>query len=141
MWKSCIKPNRVGKSNSTLNQISVSSSLSSFHARSVSSERRTERANRPESPAGAGLCETNISLARTKVGKKKKKERGKEKKKRAKSLKQVEGNGFSSMISIRVTSVVVGIAHSAHSLKLLCNRQCYPEEMERLLIKCHNYGE
>lgn len=45
------------------------------------------------------------------------------------------------MISIRVTSVVVGIAHSAHSLKLLCNRQCYPEEMERLLIKCHNYGE
>lgn len=81
MWKSCIKPNRVGKSNSTLNQISVSSSLSSFHARSVSSERRTEWANRPESPAGAGLCETNISLARTKVGKKKKKERGKEKKK------------------------------------------------------------
>lgn len=72
-------------------------------------------------------------------GKKKKKER--EKKKRAKSLKQVEGNGFSSMISIRVTSAAVGIAHSTHSLKLLCNRQCYPEEMERLLIKCHNYGE
>lgn len=72
---------------------------------------------------------------------KRKKGEKKKKKKRAKSLKQVEGNGFSSMISIRVTSVVVGIAHSAHSLKLLCNRQCYPEEMERLLIKCHNYGE
>lgn len=55
--------------------------MSSFHACSVSSERRTERANRPESPAGAGLCETNISPARTKVGKKKKKERGKRKKK------------------------------------------------------------
>jgi len=60
--------------------------LSSFHACSVSSERRTEWTNRPESPAGAGLYETNISPARTKVGKKKKKERGKKRKKEEPNL-------------------------------------------------------
>lgn len=66
MWRSCIEHSRAGKSN--LHLKSVSSLLSAFCARSVSSERNRGRTNRPESPAGAGLYQTNISPSRTKEG-------------------------------------------------------------------------
>lgn len=92
LWRSYIKHSRAGKSN--LHLKSASSPLSAFRVHSVLSERNRGKTNRPESPAGAGLYQTNISPARTKEEKKK--------------SYRVVGGEWASPVSVLVTQAAIG---------------------------------